>query len=58
MESLEDTIEFWKRYLDFNENRLSDKHYKVIVSTIRHLGEYRDLKEQVYIKLDLPTAKN
>jgi len=56
METLDDVIEFWKKYLDFKENTLSDHHYKIIVSTIKHLGEYRHLKAQVMQKLDLPTA--
>lgn len=47
MLDIDHCIFYWKTYLDQNEGRLTDHQYCVILSSIKHLGEYRKLQEQV-----------
>jgi len=44
-------IHFWKDHLELRQDSLTDYQYKVMVGTIRHLEDYKKLKEQVYVKM-------
>lgn len=58
MLEIKECIEFWKKYLDLKEQRLNDFQYKVVLSTIKHLGDYEKLKAQVILPLYLRVKPN
>ncbi len=47
MLDIDHCIQYWKIYLDQNESRLTAHQHQVILSTMKHLAEYKKLQKQV-----------
>lgn len=53
MLEIDECIFYWKTYQDQHENSMTDHQLKAMASTIRHLVDYKKLKEDVSAQLPL-----